>query len=207
MDRETVVLVHGIARTGRSLAPLARHLRQAGFDAVTIDYPSRRLSIRDAAHHVATQLPAAGRLHFVTHSMGGLVVAEMIEAGLVPTVGRVVMLAPPNHGSAVADLLKAFPPYRWLFGPAGQELGTATRHPGRATFPLGIIAGRRGWAYPLGMLALQRPHDGRVSVASTYRDGMTDHMVVESGHSLIMNHPEVRRLVVGFLRDGRFSQG
>lgn len=205
MDRETVILVHGIARTGRSLAPLAQHLRRTGFAALTVNYPSRRLSIEAAARHVAARLPTGSVLHFVTHSMGGLVVAEMIEAGLVPTLGRVVMLAPPNHGSAVADLLRTFPPYRWLFGPAGQDLVTSARRPGPATFPLGIIAGNRGWAYPLGMLTLERPHDGRVSVASTRRDGMADHLVVACGHSLIMNHPEVRRQVVAFLRDGRFT--
>lgn len=206
MGREFVILVHGIGRTGRSMSSLARHLRQQGFDVVAIDYPSRRLTIAAAARYVAEQLPADRRVSFVTHSMGGLVVSRAIEAGLVPKLNRVVMLAPPNHGSAVADLLRAFPPYRWIFGPAGQELATAARRPGPAAFPLGIIAGNRGWAYPLGLLALRGAHDGRVSVASTRRDGMQDHIVVASGHSLIMNHPEARRQLVAFLRDGSFSR-
>lgn len=216
-DRETeiVVLLHGIARTSRSMRPIKAAIRGAGYCTLNLDYPSRRHDLAGLADIVGQQLAAAGawdapKLHFVTHSMGGLVARQLL-LGDRPTharIGRVVMLAPPSAGSEVADFLAPLPPYRWLYGPAGQQLTTSHRSGIWRTSPdfeLGIIAGATGWPYLLGNLLLPRPHDGRVSVERTRVDGMRDHLVVPATHSFIMRVPEVQRQVLHFIRHGGFA--
>lgn len=214
-DEELVVLLHGIARTSRSMRPIEGFLAAAGYRRLNLDYPSRRHDLVGLADIVGQQLAAtdawdAPKLHFVTHSMGGLVARLLL--GDRPTharIGRVVMLAPPSAGSEVADFLAPLPPYRWLYGPAGQQL-TTCHSSGiwrtRPDFDLGIIAGATGWPYLLGNLLLPRPHDGRVSVERTRVDGMRDHLVLPATHSFIMRVPEVQRQVLHFIRHGSFAR-
>src|SRR5688572_29945197 len=178
---EIVILLHGIARTKRSMFAIERALRRAGYDTLGITYPSLRMDIAALAGFIARALVAvwAGpdRVHFVTHSMGGLVAARYLSdfAESIPAgrLGRVVMLAPPAGGSEVADLLKRFSPYRWFYGPAGRGLTTRRDASlGTLSYDLGIIAGRRGWPYLLGNMVIRGPHDGRVAVARTRVPGM-----------------------------------
>lgn len=119
------------------------------------------------------------------------------------------MLAPPATGSEVADCLSPLSLYRWLYGPAGQQLTTHHDSGTGGTVPdfeLGVIAGTTGWPYLLGSLLLPRPHDGRVSVERTRVDGMRDHLVLPATHSFIMRAPEVQRQVLHFLRHGGFTR-
>lgn len=213
-DSDLIVLLHGIARTSRSMRPMESALRAAGYRTLNLDYPSRRHHLADLAGIVGQRLAAAGvtdaaKLHFVTHSMGGLVARQLLvdDQSLHTRIGRVVMLAPPSAGSEVADFLAPLPPYAWLYGPAGQQLTTGRsvwRTP--PDFELGIVAGSSGWPYLLGNLLLPRPHDGRVSVERTAVDGMRDHLVLPATHSFIMRLPEVQRQVLHFIRYGRFAR-
>ena len=119
------------------------------------------------------------------------------------------MLAPPSHGSEVADLLAGQPLYKWFFGPAGQQLGTGSSREashllGTLDYPVGIIAGDRA-VDPLAWLVLPRPNDGRVSVARTMATGMAAHLTLHVTHALMMRNPEVVRQTIGFLQSGRFS--
>ena len=208
---DTVVLLHGIARTRLSMRPIERLLAAAGYRTENLTYPSRRLSLDAISDWLQPRLASAwqaDRVHFVTHSMGGLVAARYLAAhGDRERTGRVVMLAPPNGGSEVADALHRLPPYRWLYGPAGQELTTSASAGSMPPYyALGIIAGTRGEAYPLGRLFIRGAHDGRVSVANSKHPGMADHLVVPASHSFIMRNPEVQRQVLAFLDHGRFDR-
>jgi len=211
---DTVVLLHGIARTRLSLSALERVIAAAGDRTLNLTYPSRRLDLDGIAAWLDAKLRAAGlwqgggKVHFVTHSMGGLVAARYLAAfrDRDGEVGRVVMLAPPSQGSEVADAMHELPPYRWFYGPAGQQLTTAARAiPMPVDYELGIIAGTGGGAYPLGRLLISGPHDGRVAVARTKVAGMRDHLVVTASHSFIMRRPDVQRQVLHFLAHGRFA--
>ncbi len=196
------------------MLPMELALRRAGYGTLAITYPSRRHDIVWLAGFVARTISevwdGANRVHVVTHSMGGLVAARFLSdfAGGIPKqkLGRVVMLAPPLQGSEVADFLQRFSPYRWFYGPAGQEL-TTTRESLDAPLPyeLGIIAGSRGWPYLVAARVIPRPHDGRVAVARTMTTGMADHLVVPSTHTFIAWNPLVQRNVVHFLQHGRFG--
>ena len=152
-----------------------------------------------------------GRLHLVTHSMGGLVARILVahhDGFAPPRLGCTVQLAPPNGGSEIADLLAPRAAYRWFYGPAGAQLGTAgwgtapvAWPPGR---PLAIIAGTRSLD-PLGWLMLPKPNDGRVSVARTRVPGAAVHLVLPATHTFIMRHPAAIRATLAFLRGGATS--
>jgi pimeloyl-ACP methyl ester carboxylesterase len=209
-----IVLLHGIARRSRSLAGLERSLSADGYQVLNLDYPARRRGLEDIVsllHEPVTRFSVSldGRLHFVVHSMGGLVARAYIARHRPGRLGHVVMLAPPNEGSEIADLLKSNPLYRAFFGPAGADLVTARPDRlhsllGEIDYPLGVIAGDRS-LYPLSSLLLPRPNDGRVSVARTRVAGMSDHLTVHATHPLIMRNPEAIAQTRHFLRYGRFG--
>ena len=209
---ESVILLHGIGRTRLSMRPLERALIAAGYRTENLTYPSRRLSIDAIADWLHPRLAElwrhSTRIHMVTHSMGGLVAARYLDVhGDRERTGRVVMLAPPLMGSEVAHALHRLPRYRWLFGPAGQQLTTSS---GRDAMPpyyeLGIIAGTSGGLYPLGRAFIPGAHDGRVAVARTRHPGMADHLVVPASHSFIMRNAEVQRQALHFLQHGSFRR-
>lgn len=211
---DQVLLLHGIARTSASLAKLSQSLGAAGFSTLNLDYPSRKQSLADLVEHVhreAGPLLAQrdGQAHFVTHSMGGLLARAYIARYRPPSLGRVVMLSPPNQGSEVADLLANYRIYKEFFGPAGQQLGTDADEQlsgllGILDYPVGVNAGDRALD-PLGWLLLPRPNDGRVSVARTKVAGMADHMKLHATHAMMMRNREVIRQTIWFLRFGRFA--
>ena len=223
--RAPVLLFHGLGRTGLSMLPMARALRAAGFEPHVVDYPSRKHAIGPLVDRVvAPRVDAlvdggAERVHFVTHSLGGVLVrafaAQRADDGRpLPDGSRAVMLAPPHAGSEVADALADREPYRSVLGPALGELGT-----GEASVPrglgevrgieAGVIAGSRalvGFGASFGKL-FGGPHDGLVSVASAHApDGLADEAVVSKTHALLMMSPAVIRLTLRFLREGRFAE-
>ncbi|MCL2789146.1 MAG: alpha/beta hydrolase [Desulfobulbus sp.] len=212
--REGVILLHGLARTRRSMRPLAAFLRRCGYQVVNVGYPSCRYPIEALAQSAIPPAVAALRrqkvdaVHFVTHSMGGILLRAFLAGEPLPELGRTVMLCPPSQGSELVDHLGRFAWFRVLFGPAGCQLGTGQEHlPSRlgpATFPVGILTGNR----PVIGLArfFPGPNDGKVSVARAQLIGMGDFLVLPCGHSLIMRHREVQEQVASFLKNGRFRR-
>lgn len=206
---EKVVLLHGIARTCRSMAGMARYLERQGFEVLNPGYPSTRLSIDQI---VATIHPAIhafagdGPVHMVGYSMGGLVARAYLAR--YPIAGRVVLVGTPNQGSEVADFLRDWKLYRWLYGPAGQQLVTdfAERDAlfGVPAYRLGVIAGTRSFA-PLSSAIIGRPNDGKVAVEATKLEGMHAHLTLPVPHTLMPHNRRIWREVAAFLRDGAFA--
>ncbi len=204
-----VIALHGIHRRARSLAALARALRGGGYEVLCLDYPSTSRCLEACADHIHPQVVAfdagnPGPLHFATHSMGGLVARVYATRHRPANLGRIAMIAPPNQGSELADLLAPFAPYRWSFGPAGRELTTAeaSRLP-VPDCPVGVIAGTRS-LYPLASLLIPGRNDGRVSVERTRLRPGDPHLEVTSSHPFIAADPRTHQAVLAFLRDGRF---
>jgi len=206
-----VVLLHGIARTARSLRRIERSLQQAGFATLNLDYASRKKTLEVLAEDIHPQVSAfadacAGPVHFVTHSMGGLLARVYIARHRPARLGRVVMLGTPNGGSEVADRLKSFQLYRAFYGPAGQQLTTdaALATLPSIDYPVGVVAGTRTLHPIASYFILPRPNDGRVSVQSSKLDRMTDHVTIETPHNGLIRHAAATAQTIAFLRAGQF---
>jgi pimeloyl-ACP methyl ester carboxylesterase len=210
-----VVLLHGISRTARSFRKMQTALEGGGFAALNLDYASRRKALEALAEDIHPAIQRFtdgidGSIHFVGHSMGGLLARVYIVRYRPKRLGRVVMLGTPNSGSEIADRLKDSKPFRAFFGPAGQQLGTRRSAVDNAMlppvdYPVGIIAGDRS-IDPLASAFLLKPHDGRVSVANTRLDGMADHVVVRTAHPWLVRNNIAVEQTIAFLRDGRFRR-
>jgi pimeloyl-ACP methyl ester carboxylesterase len=211
---EEVILLHGLCRTSHSMAKMERALTEAGYKVQNVDYPSHTASIQQLADDAIgkavadCQRDGAAKIDFVTHSLGGILVRSYLARHSVPSLGRVVMFAPPNQGSEVVDRLGWLFLFKWLNGPAGSELGTGTNSTpnkfGPATFPVGITAGDRSINWINSLLIPDRD-DGKVSVERTRLAGMSDHIVIHTAHPFIMKNCKAIRQTIQFLRTGAFD--
>ena len=209
-----ILLLHGHGRLGASMALLVRGARRAGYATLAPSYPYRRPLteiVAWLAQRVATfEAEFAGPLHIVTHSLGGLVARALIAAHRPQRLGRVVMLAPPNGGSELADLLIRLRLDRVALGAAGAHLRTGRAEAdeaalGQVDYPLGIIAGDRA-LLPLSLGLLPRPHDGKVSIAATHVAGQADHLILPVTHTLMVYDRRVIRATMSFLSHGKFDR-
>jgi len=212
LNADCVILLHGLARSSSSMNSMQTALTDKGYYVVNHDYPSRTKPIEALAPEaIDTAIEECGSeqpIHFVTHSLGGILVRAYLAKQDIEALGRVVMLAPPNQGSEVVDDYRDIPGYRALNGPAGLQLGTDAsslpRQLGSVSFDLGVIAGTATFN-PILSLSLPNPDDGKVSVASTKVEGMRDFMTVRRTHTFIMRAPEVIEQVAFYLENGRFE--
>jgi pimeloyl-ACP methyl ester carboxylesterase len=210
---EHVILLHGLARTNNSMNRLAKHLSDQGYQVVNIDYPSRKYQLAELAgivrKEVISKTTGANKIHFITHSMGGIIVRFMQKHDPLPNLGRVVMLSPPNRGSEVVDFLSDLWFFESINGPAGKQLGTGEnsicRALGKANFELGVITGDRSINW-INSLIIPGKDDGKVSIERAKVEGMADFLVVHVSHPFIMNDKIVMAQCIHFLRNGHFKK-
>ena len=210
---ESVILLHGLLRSDRSMHKLENALRKHGYSVQNIGYGSTRKNIEllatEAIGPALEKCPAGHRVHFVTHSMGGILVRQYLRHHDIDNLGRVVMLGPPNKGSEVVDKMRDFHGFYFIHGDAGLELGTgATSVPnklGQANFDLGIIAGTRSVDFIMSRM-IPGINDGRVSVENTKLEGMRDHLEMEVTHTFMMRNRKVIDQVIHYLETGKFRR-
>jgi len=152
----------------------------------------------------------ATKIHFVTHSLGGILLRYAQSQDPIPDLGRVVMLGPPNQGSEVIDKARSWPGMKSISGEAGMQLGTDEEsipsQLGPVDFELGIIAGT-GTTNPfMSALMLPDEDDGKVTVARTKVEGMDDFKVVGTSHFAMMRSNSVMKATTRFLRTGSFEE-
>jgi pimeloyl-ACP methyl ester carboxylesterase len=212
-SKESVVLLHGLGRTHRSMRSMERALAREGYRVVNIGYPSRTKGAEDLVRFIAAELESAGlsgdgRVNFVTHSAGGILARAVLAEHPGFPVGRVVMLAPPSRGSELAAKLERYALARGIMGPLLTDLAESPNSVPASLppppYPVGVIAGDRKALYLLPWL-VSGPNDGIVAVEETKAEGMSDFLIVRRGHSFIMNSREVQRQTLRFLRTGRFE--
>lgn len=210
---DCVILLHGLARSNGSMAKLDEALQVEGYKTVNVDYPSRKYEIEKLANDsIASgleQCAGTESLHFVTHSLGGILVRQYLSENTIDNLKNVVMLGPPNKGSEVVDTLGEFPGFNLVNGPAGFQLGTGEMSVpntlGPVDFSLGVIAGNRTINFILSTM-LPGSDDGKVSVERTKVEGMKDHLVMPVTHPFMMKNRKVIDQVIYFLKHDQFQR-
>jgi triacylglycerol lipase len=214
-EPDCVVLLHGIGMRSFVMNRLESALQADGYRVVNLSYPSRHMPFEElAGEYLPAQLKdhdttRAPRLHFVTHSMGSLIVRKFIQHARPANLGRVVMIGPPNHGSTAADEAKENALLSRFLGGNLVRLGTGedaiVRTLGPADFDVGIIAGEVV-VNPVFDRVLAGKNDGAVTVESAKLEGMSDFIVVPYSHTLMLWRSEVIDHVRTFLREGKFAR-
>jgi pimeloyl-ACP methyl ester carboxylesterase len=212
---ECVVLLHGLNRSFRAMEDMAEALQAADYSTVNVDYPSQSGTVEQIAPVAVDagleQCRALGakKIHFVTHSMGGILLRWSHQTNPIRDLGRVVMLGPPNQGSEVIDETREWAIARMFTGEAGIQLGTDEEsipaQLGPVDFELGVIAGV-GSINPFMSAILPAFDDGKVSVEGTRVPGMADFMIVDTSHHYLMNSDTVVKNTVAFLQTGTFPR-
>lgn len=213
-EETCVILLHGLARTSASMQKLSAVLETRGYKTVNTDYPSRKHTIEVLAD---TVIPGAisrcvqqnvSAIHFVTHSLGGILVRQYLSRHSMPLPGRAVFIAPPNQGSEVVDAFGKVPGYDLLNGPAGSQLGTGANSVplklGAVNFDVGVIAGTKTFN-PILSQTLPNPDDGKVSVYSARVKGMCAFLTVPESHPFIMKSDAVIAQVIHYFESGEFA--
>ena len=207
MPEETVVLVHGLWVNGSEMWLLRRRLQAAGYQARRFSYSSLTNSPFENSMELNAFVERLDQecIHFVCHSLGGIVIRHLFYHFPQQRPGRVVTLGTPHNGSSAAASLLRRLPGRLLLGKSILHglLGPLPPWPGG--HELGSVAGvtRLG----LGLLApgIPQPSDGTVAVAETRLAGMADHIELPASHSSMLFSREVSRQVIHFLQTGRFD--
>lgn len=210
VGRHLVLLLHGMGRSPYLFRDMEQVLRQAGYQAVAISYPSLTDNIAGHAAQVEELLARAEgveRVSFVTHSLGGLVVREVISRKADwqsrMALGRVVMIAPPNQGSELAKAIAGFAPYHWIGGPSASEIADG---PPFAALPAGVEVAVIAGGTPDGRgfnPLLSENNDGVVTVSETGLAGARDSLTVNALHTFIASAPDSIAATLEFLATGR----
>jgi pimeloyl-ACP methyl ester carboxylesterase len=195
-----VVLVPGLWMPSAIMAPLAARLARAGFRPHRFAYSGRR-SLEGAMERLAR---FSSEAHFVGHSLGGVLILDMLGRHREVPAGRVVLIGAPVNGCLTGQRFGRWRAGRWLLGASAvrwQDCAARWQRPE----PLGVIAGTRPFGLGRALGTLPGENDGVVRVDETTVQGMAERVLVREGHSLLAVSSRVSGLVERFLRAGRFT--
>lgn len=182
-------------------------LKQFGYRTAQFSYPSIRHDCRSNAARLQrfVEKIEADEIHFVAHSLGGLIVRHLLYDFPDQKPGRVVTLATPHQGSFAAQQASRRIWGRWILGNSLSACLLGDLPAWNAERELGSIAGNKGFGVGMLMARLTRPHDGTVTVAETELAGMSDHITLPVTHVGMMLSVNVANQVQAFLDSGQFN--
>ena len=214
-DSEAIILLHGLGRTSHSMNKAGKLLAAYGYKIINVSYPSRKHNIETLAlDYITSAIKQCAskniiKIHFLTHSMGGILIRYYLSTRPINRLGRVVMLAPPNQGSELVDKLGGWSIFKVINGPAGLQMDTAKNSIpntlGPVSFATGIIAGDKT-VNPLLSQLFPEANDGKVSVSRTQVKGMQDFIVMPYSHSFIVQRVAVIEQALHFIQQGYFAE-
>ena len=208
---DCVILLHGLIRSHYSMSMLASTLTKHHYVVINDSYPSTKRSIKELSQ---TYIPSVidkclkanpRHIHFIAHSLGGIILQKYLQNNKVPKLDRIVMLGPPNHGSPLANIAAKNKMIRLLFGPSVQELTTSKKDIPllQDHYKIGIIAGNAS-INVLGPFIFKEPNDGVVPVSSTKMKHMDDFIILPVTHPFLMRNKIVAAQILSFLTKGHF---
>lgn len=208
---DRVIMIHGLGASAAQFRPIEEALEEQGFDVIRCEYPSTRYGIRELSGELFSRIvnvlgEGDQKIHFVTHSMGSLLLRVHLEENEFENLGRVVMIAPPNQGSEIIDYYRDNSFFARFSGPAVLEMGTSQddlpRSLGPVDFSPVIIAGTRSGNRHYSRI-IPGVDDGRVSVNSCAVEGMEKLIKVDSTHEEMLYDERVIEIVVKILSQSR----
>jgi len=208
-----VILLHGLGRTSKSMQPLEKYLAEKKYLVINIDYKSHDCKAEQLVAQIHLQIKKECKddkvnVHFVTHSLGGIIVRYYLKHYTLSNLGRVVMLSPPNQGSELVDKLGEYPLFLKTMGPASLQLGTSPESLpnilGPVNFELGVITGSSS-IDPISSSLIPDDDDGKVSIKRSKVQGMKDFIVLPYSHAYIMKRKEVFEQTLHFIVKGKFK--
>ena len=211
-NNEIIILLHGLGRSNTSMWLLAHRLEGAGYFVQQVEYDSLHQDPDEILKDISSQINLCCQVHtqsvhFVGHSLGGLMVRAYLQNYKVDKLGRVVLLGTPNKGTEAADHFSN----SWLMdilGPTAKALGTDDKSFPKSLkapyYPVGIIAGENKSKF--NDPVIPGKDDGLISVEATKIDGMTDFIIIETGHSMMRYNSEVADQTIEFIKNGVFKE-
>ena len=211
-NKEIIVLLHGLGRNKTSMWLLASRLEDAGYYVQRIGYSSLHKEPDEILADVSMEINQCcqkntQRVHFVGHSLGGLLIRAYLQNNKVDNLGRVVLLGTPNKGTEAADhfinscIIDILPPVAKALGTDDNSFPKSLEAP---YYPVGIIAGEYNTMFRDSFIPGK--DDGLVSVEATKIDGMTDFIILETGHSMMRYSREVANQTIEFIQKGVFNK-
>ena len=213
VSNEAVILIHGFARSRSDMRKLGRALRYQGYQVHTINYSSIRRNIKniqsDAFQQIDNKLSqiSADKIHFVGHSLGGLLIRSYLGKKTIPKLGAVVMIGSPSKGTHFVDYykdswwFKFFGSVTRIFSAEGSQFLNSLKPP---NYPLGVIAGNFNVRFQEHILP--GLDDGLVPVESTKIKGMKDFVLIQNTtHRGMLFQRKVVEQVIYFLMNEKFN--
>ncbi len=216
MDKEIIIILHGLKKGPRHMKRMARLLEKEGFEVLNLAYASTKFSLKELSKKIFLEIKhlvgeEKVKIHFVGYSLGGILSRMILHENEIPNLGRVVLLGTPNAGSKIVDKIGGNFVYSLIFGPAAEEISeknmSLKSHDlfgERMDFEIGVLAGTGVRSFLASFLLESKEHDGRVAVENTKFPGMTDHLVMKSNHCFMPYRKKFVNQTVHFLRYGKF---
>jgi uncharacterized alpha/beta hydrolase family protein len=209
-----VYLIHGYGGLGIELKEIQKAINKKGFVSEIYSYPSLVKDVDSIGNILFNKIQKENfdTVLFVTHSLGALVVRSMYEhldsLTSFPFIHRIVMIAPPNNGSPVADFFAQFSFVKHIIGP---NINNITTNPltGAGKYPIptcevGLIAGSFGGKKGYNIF-VKGDNDGVLIPEQTKMGIEKDVVFVKSGHIELLFNKKVKEYVISFLIFGAFK--
>jgi pimeloyl-ACP methyl ester carboxylesterase len=204
---ETVVLIHGLWMTGADMLLLKKRLMDCGYTSHIFHYPTVKKTPVENALTLESYVAnlQEKKVHFVTHSLGGIVLLNYLHNSTIQKEGRAVLLGSPINGSISAENALKMPMFKSLLGGSVKQglLDIAPRWQGERE--IGMIAGSKSLGFGKLVGKLETQNDGTVLLSETRHPDLTEHLTLNVSHSELLFSKKVANNVCSFLHKGRFG--